>query len=316
MAKLFRASLLAWAFLAALPALAHAESGIVLKVGDQKGSTQAVMAAAGVLKDLPYRIEWDVFAAAQPLLEALNAGAIDTGGVGDGPFLFAFAAGAPIKVVSVYHGDVHDSVAIVALPSSPIRRAADLKGHIVGTTRGSIGHYLLLKALAQARLTPQDVTLVFLDPGSAKAALESGSIEAWATWDPYVALAVTQDKARVVANGNGLLPGYGFQAASQNAINTKRAALADFLKRLAKARQWIVAHKGEFALAWSKETGLPLAVAQAVIARQNYVTVPIDQKVIGSLANGIAIYRAAGAISGAPDVATAFDKSFNAILVP
>ncbi|MEI9992509.1 MAG: ABC transporter substrate-binding protein [Rhizomicrobium sp.] len=312
MNTLRRATFLAWALLAALPALAHAES--VLKVGDQKGSTQAVMVAAGVLKDVPYHIEWDVFAAAQPLLEALNAGAIDTGGVGDGPFLFAFAAGAPIKVVSVYHADVHDSVAIVALPNSPIRRAADLKGHIVGTTRGSIGHYLLLKALAQAKLKPQDVTLVFLDPGSAKAALESGSIEAWAIWDPYVALAINQDKAHVVANGNGLLPGYGFQAASVNAITTKRAQLADFLKRLAKARQWVVAHKAEFAAVWSKETGLPLAVAQAVIARQNYVTVPIDRAVIGSLASGIAVYRAAGAISSAPDVATAFDASFNSIL--
>jgi ABC-type nitrate/sulfonate/bicarbonate transport system substrate-binding protein len=50
------------------------------------------MEAAGVLKDVPYKIEWKEFAAAAPLLEALSAGAIETGLVGDAPFTFAAAA--------------------------------------------------------------------------------------------------------------------------------------------------------------------------------------------------------------------------------
>jgi sulfonate transport system substrate-binding protein len=39
-----------------------------------------------VLKDVPYKIEWKEFPAAAPLLEALSAGAIETGLVGDAPF--------------------------------------------------------------------------------------------------------------------------------------------------------------------------------------------------------------------------------------
>src|SRR5438309_6624737 len=58
---------------------ATASSDTTLKIGDQKGGSQAVMEAAGVLKDLPYRVEWKQFPAAAPLLEALNAGAIDSG---------------------------------------------------------------------------------------------------------------------------------------------------------------------------------------------------------------------------------------------
>ena len=58
-----------------------------LRVGDQKGNSQAVMEAAGVLKDVPYKIEWKEFPAAAPLLGALSAGAIETGLVGD-YFLF------------------------------------------------------------------------------------------------------------------------------------------------------------------------------------------------------------------------------------
>src|ERR1700719_1877993 len=70
-----------------------------LRVGDQKGNSQAVMEAAGVLKDLPYKIEWKEFPAAAPLLEALGAGAIETGIVGDAPFTFAAAANVPVKAI-------------------------------------------------------------------------------------------------------------------------------------------------------------------------------------------------------------------------
>ena len=59
-----------------LRAIASASAQTTLRVGDQKGNSQAVMEAAGVLKDLPYKIEWKEFPAAAPLLEALGAGAI------------------------------------------------------------------------------------------------------------------------------------------------------------------------------------------------------------------------------------------------
>jgi sulfonate transport system substrate-binding protein len=71
----------------------------ILKVGDQRGGSRALMEAAGVLKDVPYKIEWSEFPAAAPLLEALNAEAIDTGVVGDAPFTFAVASGAPIRAI-------------------------------------------------------------------------------------------------------------------------------------------------------------------------------------------------------------------------
>src|SRR6201985_2553045 len=83
----------------ALGSIHVAAAQTTLRVGDQRGNAQAVMEAAGVLKDVPYKIEWKEFAAAAPLLEALSAGAIDTGLVGDAPFTFAAAANAPVKAI-------------------------------------------------------------------------------------------------------------------------------------------------------------------------------------------------------------------------
>jgi sulfonate transport system substrate-binding protein len=41
----------------ALGGIGFASAQTVLRVGDQKGNAQAVMEAAGVLKDVPYKIE-------------------------------------------------------------------------------------------------------------------------------------------------------------------------------------------------------------------------------------------------------------------
>lgn len=57
--------------------------------------------AANALQNLGYEIKWAEFPAAAPLAEALNAGAVDAGIIGDAPLLFALANGAPVKAIAV-----------------------------------------------------------------------------------------------------------------------------------------------------------------------------------------------------------------------
>ncbi|KOG90285.1 ABC transporter substrate-binding protein, partial [Streptomyces varsoviensis] len=77
---------------------------VTLNVGDQKGGSEAVLRAAGELKDLPYKIKWSTFTSGPPLLESVNAGAVDIGGVGNTPPVFAAAARSKVKVVAATHG--------------------------------------------------------------------------------------------------------------------------------------------------------------------------------------------------------------------
>src|ERR1700726_3667810 len=105
----------------------HAFAQSTLRVGDQKGNARAVMEAAGVLKDVPYRIEWKEFAAAAPLLEALGAGAIETGVVGDAPFTFAAAANVPVKAIGAIRQS-QEGLAVLVPRESPIRGFEDLRG--------------------------------------------------------------------------------------------------------------------------------------------------------------------------------------------
>jgi sulfonate transport system substrate-binding protein len=146
-----------------LSAIASAAAQTTLRVGDQKGNSQAVMEAAGVLRDVPYKIERKEFPAAAPLLEALGAGAIETGLVGDAPFTFAAAANVPVKAIGAIRQS-QEGLAILVPRESRIQAFEDLKGKKIATGRGSIGHQLILAALEAKGWSASDVQIVFLAP--------------------------------------------------------------------------------------------------------------------------------------------------------
>ena len=152
---------------------------VTLRAGDQKGGTQSVMQAAGVLDGLPYRLEWNQFGAAAPVLEALNADAIDLALAGDAPATFALAAGLRARIISPVRTS-GAGTAILVGNASPIRSAADLKGRTVAVNRGSIGHSLVLAVAAAQGWPFAAITIANLLPGEAKTALSTGAVDACA----------------------------------------------------------------------------------------------------------------------------------------
>ena len=177
----------------AMPFVARAAP--VLRIGDQRGGFKSVMQAAGVLSDAPF--SWSLFPAAAPLLEAMNADAIDCGGVGDAPFAFAHASGAPIKVFAATRS-TGANTAILVHAGSAFQTFADLKGKTIAAAKGSVGHYLVVAARDRAGLKPSDITIAFLSPADAGSAFSKGSVDAWATWSQYIFLAMAQGNARIL----------------------------------------------------------------------------------------------------------------------
>jgi len=293
--------------LSTAPCVASAETA--LKVGDQQLQTRGVLEASGQLKDVPYKIEWFNFPAAQPLGEALNAGAIDVGGLGDAPLIFAYAAGAKVRAVAATRSQPVD-LAIIVPDNSPIKTVADLKGKRIATTRGSIGHYLAIATLERANIKQSDVSLRFMQPADAKAALASGNVDAWSTWDPYVALAEQRDHDRSIANGVNLSSGLSFQAATDDSIKSKRAEIADFLKRVAAGQRWALSHPDEVAAIQSRVTGLPPDVLKVVYQRAQLHPVAIDDSLIAEQQKTADLYHRADVIKTPLNITPSFDKQF------
>ena len=97
----FSGRLAAALMLLALGGYATAQERLTVRIADQKGGMRSQLEAANALQNLPYDIKWAEFPAAAPLAEALNAGAVDAGIIGDAPLLFALANGAPVKAIAV-----------------------------------------------------------------------------------------------------------------------------------------------------------------------------------------------------------------------
>lgn len=303
------ALLLSAAITLSTTAAALAADTIVLRVGDQKGGNRSLLDISGLAKDLPYKIEWAEFPAAAPILEALNAGALDVGYTGDLSFLSVYAAGAPIKAIGGTRADPKTQ-AILVRQDSPIKSAADLKGKRLAGTRGGWGQFLITATLEKNGNKIEDATFAPLGPVDAKIALLAGSIDAWAVWEPYVSYATLKDKARVVADGQGLTPTVTFIVASDNAIATKRAAVQDLVHRLNKARLWSLDHVAEYAKNTAELTRIPEDVLLSAYTAQKTSPIAIDENVIREVQEASDRATRYGILPKQLDVSKAVDRSF------
>jgi sulfonate transport system substrate-binding protein len=295
----------------AITASALASDAITLRVGDQKGGNRSLLEIAGLAKDLPYKIEWSEFPAAAPILEALNAGALDVGYTGDLAFLTVYAAGAPIKAIGGTRADARTQ-AILVRKDSPIKTIADLKGKRLAGTRGGWGQFLIDATLEKAGHKIEDATFAPLGPVDAKIALLAGSIDGWAVWEPYVSYATLKDDARVVADGEGLTPTITFIVASDQAIATKRAAVQDLVQRLSTARLWSLDHLPEYAKNTAELTRLPEDVLLSAYTAQRTSPIVIDENIVKEVQQASDRATRYGILARTLDVGKAVDRSFTA----
>lgn len=297
-------------------ALSFSASALTLNVGDQSYNAQAVMEAAKVLDNLPYTLEWKQFTAGSPVAEALNVGSLDIGLLGDAPPLFLGALGAPIKVIAVSRQNL-DGVAILVSKDSPIKTLDDLRGKRAAIWKGSWSQQLLLTALDKAGVPRDALELRYLSALDASHALDGGSVDVIATWEPYV----TQQErhgARVLATAKDLIPAQSFVVANDKAIAEKRVAIEDFLQRLQKAREWArqdAAHTEQYADSWAQRTRADADIARVWFARAKTDLGPLNEQVIAGAQQTIDFFSGLGLIKSYP-AASLFDLSFSAALQP
>src|ERR1700709_4201 len=152
------------------------------KVGFQKGAAILVLGREQRVIEKRLKavgvdnVQWVEFQFGPPMLEALGAGAIDIGSVGDTPPIFAQAAGSPLVYAASTPSAEH---AVRVQHDSAIKSLAELKGKRVAFARGSGAHNITIKALALAGLSLKDIVPTYLAPAEATAAFNGGTIDAW-----------------------------------------------------------------------------------------------------------------------------------------
>lgn len=106
-------------------------------------------------------ITWDEFASGLPLIEALNADAVDfSADVADTVPVFARAARARFVYVA-QEAPSPGAQAIIVKRDGPLHTLADLKGQRIAMTKAAGSLYLLLAALVKAGLASADARISY-----------------------------------------------------------------------------------------------------------------------------------------------------------
>ncbi|MDM0037671.1 aliphatic sulfonate ABC transporter substrate-binding protein [Variovorax sp. J22G21] len=273
-----RAAVVALAAFAGTAALAQGNP--IVRIGYQKSSTLiAVLKAQGVLErelaPLGVRVSWHEFTSGLPLLEALNLDNLDfSADVADTVPVFAQAAGAQLTFVA-QEAPSPTAQAIVVRADSPVRTLGDLKGKKIGVAKGSGGHYLLLAALDKAGISLKEIEAAYLTPADGRAAFEKGAIDAWVTWDPFLAAAQRQSGVRVLADGTGIASYQRYYLASTKFAQARPDVLRVIYAALDKAGKWVKRNPREAAELLAPVWGLDVATIEQANARRSYEVRPV-----------------------------------------
>lgn len=257
--------------------------GTVLRVGDP--ATETALKASGLIDDLDIEVEWANITGGPKTLEAFRADAIDVGSVADIPPLFAQWTGTDVKIIAARETIdplEHPTYELGIAPGVDVKTLEDLKGKSIAYSPGQAQGALVLRVLAKAGLTQDDVELVEL-----------------ASVDDAYSLALSGNQVDVAPLGQSLVGSYLAKYASDGATTikpevrddawtlytpttvledaNKAAALKSYVEAWAKAQQWISDNPDEFAQAYYVEhEGLPLEDAKHITEVLGTFTVPTN----------------------------------------
>jgi sulfonate transport system substrate-binding protein len=221
------------------------------------------------LAGLGITVNWAQSAGSNKANEALRANAIDVGSTAGSAALLARSNGSPIQVISIYSQP--EWAALVVPAGSPIKSVADLKGKKIAATKGTDPYFFLLQALDEAGLGPSDVTVEILQHADGWAALENGSVDAWAGLDPIMAGAEASGATLLYRNVG--FNSYGFLNATESFLAERPDVAQTVVDVYERARAWAYEHPDETARILSEVAGLDLAVATKVINERSNLDV-------------------------------------------
>ncbi|MCC3278874.1 aliphatic sulfonate ABC transporter substrate-binding protein [Arthrobacter sp. zg-Y40] len=221
------------------------------------------------LADEGVTVEWVQSAGSNKANENLRSGAIDIGSTAGSAALLHRANGSKIKAIDVFSQPEWSALVVGA--DSGITSVADLAGKSVAATKGTDPYFFLVQALDEAGLSLSDVTVEQLQHADGRAALDNGSVDAWAGLDPIMAGA-EQNGARLVYRNLGFNT-YGLLAANESFLEENPEQAQAVVNAYEKARAWAAEHPDETAEILADVAGLDPAVAKTVILERSNLDV-------------------------------------------
>lgn len=258
-------------------------------------------------------VTWTQSAGSNKANEGLRSEALDVGSTAGSAALLARANGSPIKAVDIYSQP--EWSAIVVPKGSDIDEVADLRGKSIAATKGTDPYFFLLQTLDEAGVPLDAVEVQNLQHADGRAALDNGSVDAWAGLDPIMAAAQSESGAQLVYR-NIDFNTYGFLNVREDFLTEHRDVTQVVVDAYERARKWALDNPEELTALLADVAGIDKKVAATVIEERTVLDldpVPGDaqRKVLAVVGP---IFVASGDVPAQADVDRALDELFEPTL--
>lgn len=283
-------------------------------IGKGESNSELLLKAAGLTPSFP--ITYLHFQSGQLVIEAMNSGSIDFGGMSEIPPVFAAASAAQsFSQIAVNHGDVNNQVILVP-KGSPLQSIADLKGKKVGYIRATTTQYYLIQMLKSVGLTWKDIDPIAVTVNDGAAAFASGALDAWAIFGFPIQRAVATQGARVLKTALGFLSGNYLVSATKDALAdpVRAGRIGEYLGLLQKGYAWAAAHQDKWTELVAADIGVPLDYVRDQFAHRSasFDLRPITPEAIAGQQSVADVFADAKLIPRHVDVKPLWDDRFSA----
>jgi len=228
-------------------------------IAKRKGWFDEAMKAKG------YSVEYATFQSLPPINESLATGRLDGFVAAEPPVIVGNAAGISSRIVAISCSLVQE---ILVPTKSIINAPGDLKGKKVAVLAGTSSHYGLFKTIEAAGLAHSDIEVIDMVPPDAKNAFETGKVDAWAVWPPFVEQEEIAGTGRVLPSGDAHIQ--SILAMRGGFVNDHADLVRDLVKVMATTKQWMVAHEDEAIQLVAQELQIPIAVVKKAWPEHNW----------------------------------------------
>ncbi len=230
-------------------------------------------------------VEYTTFESLPPINESFETGRVDAVFEAEPPAIVGRAAGIDIRIIGISCSLTQE---IIVPSTSTVKEASELKGKKIAVLAGTSSHYGLLKIAQAAGLTNNDLKIIDLRPPDAKSAFETGQVDGWAVWPPWVEQEIIAGKGRVLPKGDAQI--HSILAVRGPFADAHPDLASSLVAVLERAKEWIRNHPSEaqqivaqelnldpkvVALSWSKhawDAQLTDAVTTDIQAKADFLS--------------------------------------------
>lgn len=190
------------------------------------------------------------------------------------PSILCRAQGNDIRIVAL---SANVGQSILVRNDGPLQEVADLRGKTLAVLQGTSSHYGLLKILKAHGLREDDIQLQYMGAAEARVAFESGKLDAWAVWAPFVEQQEVSGKGRLITGGDAMIN--SVMSVSAPFLKEHPEAARAIVAAIERAKKWIADNPAEAQRIAAEELGLDPRVVAKAWPKHNW-TAALDERVI------------------------------------